>query len=415
MRRKYLSLLVVTLVVLLGVLAGGALKGNSDILIKWAQGLFTPDVLPPPANQSPPVVLTPQTSRAILPQLTQIAKVDGGQEKLVAAWLEWGQQNRVVKWSPLGVDFKPETSPGIVINYDRYPLGLALKSDSQGRLHLAVGTKHGETRRALYSRKTLGGQTGWAEPENISVGENPVYWPNLALDNTGAPHLAWHVASGHNAGIFYRNKVGGVWNDGEVVTPKTKFATFWRPSLGIDPDGNPHIAYFRVGKEGSAIMFTSRIGVNKWKPAVKVSEELPNPVTPKIIVDGQGMKHIFWLSGEGTVREVYYAWGDGEEWHSAERISQYRYLSDDPVATLGPRGELHVAWSASLGKGKRMVYYRKGMKSDWSDTKRLSGGQGNVITPMVMPSRETKDRLEVVWVRRISKDDMKVEWATINP
>lgn len=355
----------------------------------------------PPSGYSPPVTLSSPNQQAVLPQL--IAAPGGGH---YAAWLTMGGGGAriVLRYRSGGGWGAPEVVP---MPPDHLPIAYTIGVDASHVLHLAYVNKNGESRRVVYLRKV---GDPWTAAQDISVGKNPAHRPQLVLDHAGDVHMAWYVAQGHNAAVVYRKKEKGVWLDGEFVSPREKFASFWRPHLAIDVHGAPHLVYFRIDPKGSSIQHTHRWAAHHWSEATRISLPGKRANNPKLIFDEKGEAHVIWVDREDGIETLAYAIGNGTSWSQQMRISRDGFNVEDHQIARGASGRLLVTWVELSESGHETVYFRRGRGEQWLPEQRISWEPGRSITPWILPQNQGAD---FIWTNIRPQSDPGVFWSSI--
>lgn len=112
-----------------------------------------------------------------------------------------------------------------------YPFsGLSLKLDGSGNPRVAY-THRFNSASVNYAAKSAGTWT-------IEVVDANGFTPSLALDSQGNPHIAYYSAGPGT--LKYAHKSGGVWT---LETVDARYIVGFTPSIAIDAAGNPHISY----------------------------------------------------------------------------------------------------------------------------------------------------------------------------
>ncbi len=171
------------------------------------------------------------------------------------------------------------------------------------------------------------------ENANVSWSGGISHYPSLALDSSGNPHIAWEYSGYGRREIIYTYWNGMKWvcANGDVYDPATRYANVsWNslnsyyPSLALDSSGNPHIAWFDYSYRNDDILYTYWNG-NKWVLAdgrtsydrftgnASVSRNSGYSWRPSLSLDFSGNPHIAWRDDSYGKHDIYYIhWKDGD-------------------------------------------------------------------------------------------------------
>jgi len=142
--------------------------------------------------------------------------------------------------------------------------------------------------------------TGWSAEEVVSAPDDtPDVWPSLALDADGQPWIAWQDVVGAGAKARWRIHVAnrmadGRWSDEQMVSsPPSVAVDERRPHLAFDDAGRPHLVWTVEGRlEGTA--YATRMDA-VWTQPVLVSRQngdVPSRLIvaerPRVIRPGAG-------------------------------------------------------------------------------------------------------------------------------
>ncbi|MDD3719605.1 MAG: sialidase family protein, partial [Actinomycetota bacterium] len=204
----------------------------------------------------------------------------------------------------------------------------------------------------------------WSDPVNISPDDNYPYYPEIAVDSTGAAHTVWH---GHNyeigidCDILYATNTGGTWSYPEFVSGIHEHSGSYWPSIAIDPSDNPHVVWEGYDDEDGYyywIWYATRAG-GAWSDPYRLSTQSGyDQYDPKIAVGPDGSAHVVWYGYDagGDYYQVYYAGNSGGAWSAPVRLStNLQYDQYDPQIRVGPEGKAHVVW---YGYDADYYYYR---------------------------------------------------------
>ena len=236
----------------------------------------------------------------------------------------------------------------------------------------------------IYRRSTDGGKT-WSSPVNISRTLEGSERPDLLEGSSGRLYLSWtegkdwYAAAGvpQDVRIVYSDDGGSTWSDPIILTgdgtkPTSQIALTETRDGGMlavwryEVDTDQHLYYQR----------STDSGVTWTEP-----EPLPTIVTDSLfnsqldryalLTDLAGTVHLFAVGYDETSRptdqpRLYHAEYRQGRWSPPEVLYSGPYKPEWPVAAVGPRNELHVAWFVRVGNatqagdvGDVYIYYAK--------------------------------------------------------
>jgi hypothetical protein len=162
----------------------------------------------------------------------------------------------------------------------------SLALDASGLPHIAY--RHSGERSLKYARKVCRVVWLWTTPvtlcfwsiEHVELGPDTGYFPSLALDSTGLPHIVY-TDDGHF--VKYARKLGaGGWLKETIAVSEGPF------SLALDSADQPHVAY--LSASGIDLVYAHRLPGGPWSaevvgPAVNTSQL-------SLALDSGGLPHI---------------------------------------------------------------------------------------------------------------------------
>ncbi len=169
------------------------------------------------------------------------------------------------------------------------------------------------------------------------IGVSGIYADNrvsLKVDSAGAPHLAYmrSMPSGQSYGVGYAVRNGSTWNDEVVNSDTGSFGG--RPSLALDSNDQPHIAYFDANDY--RLYYAVKSG-SQWSREDVGSGGYDN----SIAIDDQGRVGIVFTDiSPGT---VYYASPNSSGWWDVESIDPI--YEDGLTLAFDAAGHRHVGYA----------------------------------------------------------------------
>lgn len=151
--------------------------------------------------------------------------------------------------------------------------------------------------------------------------------PSLALDTKGRPVIAWQDKGTGVFHIYLRRWTGRKWEEaggsatGGGISRVEQHAT--SPSLALDRNGEPMVAWQQNRVQASSIYFARWSGSN-WQPlgdsmsGEGVSTGTREATAPSLALDEQDRPIIVWRSGDNKAEQVRGRRWTGKTWESLE-------------------------------------------------------------------------------------------------
>ncbi len=222
--------------------------------------------------------------------------------------------------------------------------------DNVGNAHVAwmdntVLLASGTDKDIFYKRWDKASDT-WTTTELISTGSTDISGdPSIVVDNQGNVYIAWEdetddfLSSDADKDIFFKkwDKSTDIWSTTVLVsTENTASSASNGPSLGVDSEGNIHIAWWDstdfLGTDEDQDIFYKRwnASLGSWTSTEVLSTgSTGDSIYPSIVVDTQGNAHLTWSEfsdnylGSGLDGDVVYrSWRkENESWLAAELVT----------------------------------------------------------------------------------------------
>ncbi|MBN2149920.1 MAG: hypothetical protein JW839_00610 [Candidatus Lokiarchaeota archaeon] len=258
-----------------------------------------------------------------------------------------------------------------------------VKVDAAGNVHVAwddqtnfgsIGTDYDITYKVRNALTNLWSPTSVVSTES----EYEAIKPSLDIDGDGNVHVAWYDfsvygGSGADADIFYKrwNATTTNWSTTEVVSTESGESSY-SPSLGVDAEGNVHVAWDDpTGISGAGADFDIfykcwNASLDAWSTTTVVSEGISaDSRSPSLAVDTAGSVHVAWhddsdYGGSGMDPDIFYrCWNaTGGGWAAIE-VASTDSLGDssNPSLAVASDGSLHVAWHEDYDYGSMGTDY----------------------------------------------------------
>jgi hypothetical protein len=211
----------------------------------------------------------------------------------------------------------------------------SLAVDGNGDSHVAYID---QTLRCLKYAKRVGGV--WQT--EIADTRYP-YYPSLALDAQGRPHMAWSGLDG----LWYSRWTGTQWHS-ELACPWGRVGEVFIPALALTSDDVPCIAYYVPGSEGCQLGYATRTGPT-WVTTV-IAPHGGSGSRPALVLDANDNPRIAWAWEWSMGCALTYYSFDGGVW-SNEYVTEVAFCATACAAplVLDSYGNPHVVCATVYG------------------------------------------------------------------
>ncbi len=199
----------------------------------------------------------------------------------------------------VNVAFGPQILPNVASITPINVNGTDVAVDGSGGVHVVWTGNDG----VWYASSTAGPSGSYMTAEQVFKVDTPlsqagpVGWPSVAVDDTGAPYVAFATDLGGGQRIELATKKGGVWNvqDVAVTALCPGCAQPARTEVGITPDG-PMVVY--ADNAAHAVVAATRQG-RRWATQTVESNVLGTGLS--MAVDKDGNVLVTYYAGNGEV------------------------------------------------------------------------------------------------------------------
>lgn len=252
---------------------------------------------------------------------------------------------------------------------------------------------------AVYYKKSLDGGDTWATGKRITWGLRLFRIPDLAVDSSGNPHVAWYEdAYGHNE-IFYKKSPdgGGTWSATKRLTWGTSWSRY--PDIVIDSSGNPEVVWQdEMSGNWEVYHRKSTDAGNSWMPFQRLTWNAGESENPAMALYPANSPYLVWSDTTPGTAKIFYKMSTdgGASWSTAKRISWTSGKSVNPDIAADSSANLHVVWSDSA-PGNTEIYYAKStdLGTTWTASQRITWTSGSSQRPIIVA--DTPGNLHVVW------------------
>lgn len=216
---------------------------------------------------------------------------------LHAAWSEFVDGVRQVftaRWEG-GPDWVDSEQVSFTPGYSGFP---ALGLDATGRVHLVWYGFDGQTYRIHYRTHAPG--EPWSATVVISRGVADANSPSMGVEPDGTLHVAFFASVRGVAQVWYLHKGASGWDDPELVSPVDEQSL--RPSLAVFPSGVPAVAYVVTGHGVPQVVFSKREGPGHWSAWTALSDVGEGGDNPSLALGADGEGAAFFETPDGHLR-----------------------------------------------------------------------------------------------------------------
>ncbi|MCE5260957.1 MAG: fibronectin type III domain-containing protein [Euryarchaeota archaeon] len=231
--------------------------------------------------------------------------------------------NNVNGWTVVTAD---NSSPKVGMNP-------SLALDSKGWVHISYYDATG--RRILKYINNVGGN--WSIPVLLDQSENSGMYSSLAIDANDSVHVAYLKQGAKD--LMYTTNAGGFWDPDLIDDSGTVSG---RVSLALDPQGVPHVAYYR----DDGLAYAEQNGTAWNITLLDPNNELGGGVS--LFIDGQDRSYITYYNEISNL--LKYINNTGGEWN-ATVIASEGIDGVDSVISVDADGEEHIAFVEGSGSG----------------------------------------------------------------
>ncbi|MEO0068063.1 MAG: hypothetical protein ABIK23_02885 [candidate division WOR-3 bacterium] len=206
-------------------------------------------------------------------------------------------------------------------------------------------------------------ELGQWEPE-MEVSEQGNWFPDVAVDTLGRPHIVWCSVSKY--AVYYSYFDGDSWSHPVIIHDTTRLTASPRacPRIEIDREGMLHTCFTGAyrGASHRDIFYTRNDG-SGWDTCQLVTRDaVYDEWYSDIAADRPDNVWVVWdRQGEGPDRfRVYASRYDGEEWSPEERLDDdtTSYYDGSPAVVVDSVGNPWVVWNGiSYSNGHFDVFY----------------------------------------------------------
>jgi hypothetical protein len=213
----------------------------------------------------------------------------------------------------------------------------------------------------------------WHTVGQVSRGSGPSTLSTLVVDRANHIHIAWTQFDGSLGRVYYRKYDSG-WREPELLSLPGAYAGY--PSMDIDSRGRLHLVWYGI-REASAGTSTAHGAIyeiyyvrydRRWTAPEQISPGIPDAINPTLAVDASDRVHVVWFQSDGRAFQVVYTSRSASgAWTSPATLTGGEEPSTMPALAVDRNGRAHAVWERKGG-----IDYLEGAAGTWSAPLRLT-------------------------------------------
>lgn len=263
-----------------------------------------------------------------------------------------------------------------------------IRIDSNNLPHVSMTADDRGDKEIIYARLTAAGSTNWVSHNGtawsgggglaaVNVSQTPNRdsdFPSLSLDTNNRPHIAWQdmnwgmaweIAYVRSNGTNWLNVSGNTWTPNSPnVSNNTPISI--RPSLELDTNNRPHIAWSNMTAGGNFDVFYVRWSGSSWVTVTNVvynginaniTNNTGDSNAPSLELDSSDNPHISWsdITWNSNFEICYFYW-NGSNWLCGNKqtyspidgtnvvVSANSGASLEPYLVIDTSDMPHISW-----------------------------------------------------------------------
>jgi hypothetical protein len=203
-------------------------------------------------------------------------------------------------------------------------------------------------------------ESSWSEPIPISPQGSWSWFPDLAIDVYGNPHLVWCWTKPLERNdleeqVLYSSRQGDTWQEPNDIVPPS--ADIERNAIATDQSGNIHLLFGGSAYETFTIRYKRAPADKAWSAAAWTEPHLINQglgYMGDIAVDSQGVIHIIYddtrynlLPDQQVLADLYYrhSTDGGQTWSVPHLLYEAPLIGTArPYMEIDSHDVIHVTW-----------------------------------------------------------------------
>jgi len=274
----------------------------------------------------------------------------------------------------------------------------------------------------------------WSEPVNISNRPGADWFPDIAVDGQGYPHVVWCGTNqerkpGDQERVFYTAWTGSTWlAPNDLVRHGQRIK---RNALALGQNGDLFLAYREehLAHDGVIRLFSAQAS-EAWSAAAWSSPRIVSAhghsYMVDLAVDSQGTLHLLFDDRGypvddvcvGGCADIYYRYStdDGQTWSIPRNLSQSLVGSSRGQLKVDPSGRIHVTWDDGWdrleGAGvPTYSVYRNSADGGITWSTPITVAYPTTGTAQLVSGADGQGGVMLVW-RTTSHDEVFCQWST---
>jgi BNR repeat-containing family member len=260
----------------------------------------------------------------------------------------------------------------------------AVAMDLEGTIHIVWhDATPGNTE--IYYRRSSDGGDNWSTAQRITWTSGNSGYPAIAIDSSGAVHVAWSDSTPGSPEIYYKNSPdgGSTWGVAQRITWNSGFSSY--PEIAVGSGDDLHVVWQDITSGTNQIYYKqSTDGGETWNAARRINWSSGSSEHPALAVDLSGALHVLWSQYVVASPEIYYKGSPdgGETWGTSKRLTWTSGNSSRPDIAVDSSNDLHAVWNEWTSSNTE-IYYRKSTDggANWSALRRLTWTSGGSYVP----------------------------------
>jgi hypothetical protein len=275
----------------------------------------------------------------------------------------------------------------------------AIAVDSGDHIHIVWSDDTSGNHEIFYRKSTDGGTT-WSAPKRLTTNWGTSENPSIAVDSSDTIHVVWEDSSTGYEEIFYRQTTdeGTTWSAAKRLTWTAGSSEV--PDLAVDSSGAIHVAWQDDTPGNDEIFYKkSTDGGASWTSVKRLTWTSGASWRPDIAI-GQGQA-ISAIWGDDTTAqyeyEIYYkrSTDGGASWDPVKRLTWTAGTSDGADMAIDSSNGVHIVWR-NYSQGQGNLYYKQSTDggTTWSSNKKLDWSGIPFAPALAIDSAKT---IHLVW------------------
>ena len=204
--------------------------------------------------------------------------------------------------------------------------------------------------------------SGWLEPVNLTSEWSTSKNPDIVIDSQDNLHVVWAKYHYGIYKIFHLINNGIEWLTANIIC-EDEYSEYF-PDLVIDYFDDIHLACVSLNNEIVYFNYTN----DSWSEKVNVSNiDSLNSSRPSIAVDMDNSPHIAWHQDLGMDNEeIFFAYKTGMNWSDSYNLTNLSISCGDPQLIITRQETKFLLFSARDEPGDSYIHYMYCMDSTWT-------------------------------------------------